>query len=54
MLNRAMPRLQHACPDIFSQIRTVLHYRSQLEVLISHQLDMFGAFYGVTSEAVIM
>ena len=46
--------LQHACRETSSQIRTPVHYRGQLEVLIWHQLNMFRTFYGVTSETVIM
>ena len=52
--NHAMPGLQPACPDTFSEIRTSILYRSQLEVLLSHQLGMLRTFYGVTSEEVIM
>ena len=52
--SRAMPRLQHAFPETLFKIRTSFHYRNQLEVLIWHQLDMFGTFYGVNSEAIIM
>ena len=46
MPNCAMQRLQHAFLDTSSKIRTTLHYRSQLDVLIWHQLDMFGTYEG--------
>ena len=36
-----------------SQIRTSFHYRDQLEGLIWKQLNMFGTFNGLTSQALI-
>ena len=50
--NRSMPRLRHFCTETFSQIRTSLHYRAQLESLVWDQLKI-GTFQGVTSAVVV-
>ena len=44
--NCAMPNLQHACKETSSQIRTLLHYHGQLEVLSWQQLELFGENLG--------